>query len=322
MCVCDDHYFVLLAALVKSIEVNHITSEHLLFYIVEDSVSEQNRNKLLASIDETKTSLRFVKMEEFAPKNVKLPVDTSSYPSNIYMRLFIPYFLPKEMEKVIYLDVDMIVLKDISILWHQEMGKNIIAAVQDPWVKIVSRWGGVENYQEFNLQEQAKYFNTGLLIMDLKKWRDNDVTTKVIRCVNENKEHAHFPDQYGLNVVLANDWMELDPLWNCFAYHEGHHPYLIHFSGRKPIYRSYNFKEEYRAIFFEYLKMTRWSEFRPIGETKRYLKKLSNFINKLGKFKSNPIITNVSSSNRYKIMVDRVKNIYKFKIISIINLIL
>ncbi|WP_181304117.1 glycosyltransferase family 8 protein [Rufibacter sp. XAAS-G3-1] len=281
VCVCDDHYFVHLAALIKSIEVNHTSGEKLLFYIVEDSVSVQSKRKLLDSINESMTTLHFIKMDECAPVDVKLPVDSSSYPLNIYMRLFIAYFLPQHIEKIIYLDVDIIVQRDISILWEQELRGNTVAAVQDHWVKIVSRWGGVDNYKEFGLQADTKYFNTGLLIIDLKKWRENNITAKVIKCIKSNREYAHFPDQYGLNVVLADTWLELNPLWNCFAYQDGPEPFLIHFTGRKPIYKSYYFKEEYKKTFYKYLKLTKWSDFKPLGETRRYLKKMNNYLKKM-----------------------------------------
>ncbi|ALI99891.1 glycosyltransferase family 8 protein [Rufibacter tibetensis] len=285
VCVCDDHYFVHLAALIKSVEVNHATEEKLVFYIVEDAVSELSKRRLLDSINHEVTTLNFVKMEECTPDDFKLPVDGSSYPLNIYMRLFIPYFLPQNIERVIYLDVDMVLQEDISVLWKQDLKGLTVAAVQDPWVRIVSKWGGIENYKEFGLQEDTKYFNTGLLIMNLEQWREDNITAKVIKCINSNKEHAHFPDQYGLNVVLANKWLELNALWNCFAYHEGDEPYLIHFTGRKPIYKSYYFREDYKSTFYKYLQLTQWSDFKPIGETKRYLKKINNFLSKFNKIK-------------------------------------
>src|SRR5690606_40495479 len=50
-------------------------------------------------------------------------------------------------------------------------------------------------------------------------------------------------------------------------------PFLIHFTGRKPIYLTYNYRQDYKDLFFEYLEQTPWKGYKQIGETTRYLKR-------------------------------------------------
>lgn len=280
VCVCDNHYAILLAALVKSVEVNHHTGEKIEFYIVEDGITKKNKALIANSVDQSKIAIHWLVMSECLPKDAKLPVDKSSLPLNIYIRLFIPYFIPNNIKKVIFLDVDMIMLEDISKLWNVDLGDNIVGAVQDQFIQIVSRWGGVSNYEELGIPADNKYFNAGLMLIDILKWNSEDITNKVLDCLSQHKDHALFQDQYGLNAVLALKWYDLDPLWNRFAYSEEERPYLIHFTGRKPIYKSYEYSENYKAIFFGYLNMTGWKNFKPIGETSRYLKKFNNILEK------------------------------------------
>lgn len=280
VCVCDNHYAILLAALIKSIESNHHTSEKVEFFIVEDDISAKNKLSIDQSVNADKIIIHWLVMADCLPKNAKLPVDKSSLPLNIYIRLFIPYFIPKNVKKVIFLDVDMIMLEDISKLWHTPLGDNIVAAVQDQFIQVVSRWGGVSNYEALGIPADNKYFNAGLMVIDIDKWNDADITNKVISCLSEHKDHALFQDQYGLNAVLALKWYSLDPLWNRFAYSEEERPFLIHFTGRKPIYKSYEFSEKYKEIFYTYLRMTGWKNFKPIGETSRYIKKFNNILEK------------------------------------------
>lgn len=280
VCVCDNHYAILLAALIKSVESNHQTSEKLNFYVVEDGVSEKNKQRITSSVNPEMITINWLAMADCLPKDAKLPVDRSNLPLNIYARLFIPYFIPKTIKKVIFLDVDMIMLEDISRLWNTDLEGNIVGAVQDQFIQIVSRWGGVANYEELGIPADNKYFNSGLMVMDIEKWEAADITNRVIKCVSDYKEHAFFPDQYGLNAILASSWKVLDPLWNRFAYSEEERPFLIHFTGRKPIYKSYEFSEKYKAIFYSYLNMTGWKNFKPIGETSRYLKKINNILEK------------------------------------------
>lgn len=282
ICICDDHYAILLAVLIKSIEANHSSAEKLSFFIVEDNISRKNKNRINNFVDKSKTEITWLKMSNCIPKGFKLPIDKSSLPLNIYVRLFIPQFITdKVIEKILFLDVDMVMLEDVSKLWNTDMGENIVAAVQDQFIQIVSKWGGIANFEQLKIHPDTKYFNAGLMLIDLIKWRNEDITNKVINAITTHKEHALFQDQYGLNVSLSNKWHELDPLWNRFAYSEDKKPNLIHFTGRKPIYKSYEFSEHYKSIFFEYLGQTAWKNFKQISETTRYLKKITNIFEKI-----------------------------------------
>ncbi|MBB5436373.1 lipopolysaccharide biosynthesis glycosyltransferase [Pedobacter sp. AK017] len=280
VCVCDNHYAILLAALIKSIEINHKSNEIIEYFIVEDGISRENKNRITNSIHQNATVIHWLPMKSCLPEEAKIPIDKSSLPLNIYTRLFIPHFIPDTVNKVIFLDVDMIVLEDISKLWHTDLENNIVGAVQDQFIQLVSRWGGVSNYKELGIAEDNKYFNAGLMVIDIQKWKAADITDKVIQCIFKNSALAQFQDQYGLNAVLAKDWKELDALWNRFAYSEDKRPFLIHFTGRKPIYKTYEFSEDYKKIFFEYLNQTDWKNFKPISETKRYFKKVKNILDK------------------------------------------
>lgn len=278
----DNHYTILLAALIKSIEANLSADKKIDIYIIEDNVSQANKIKLQQSINSNITTLIWKEMSGVIPPGIKLPLDRSSYPLNIYMRLFIPYFIPQEIETVLYLDVDMIVQKDIATLFENDLSNYVVAAVLDPRIiTFDNSWGGVLNYTELGLPGSTRYFNTGLLIMNTKKWREQNVTEKIITCIDTHKKFANYPDQYGLNVVLANEWLELDPLWNHFSTIDtSETPFLIHFVERKPIYKAYNFSEDFKKIFYSYLNQTAWKNFQPIGESSRYIKKIKNILNK------------------------------------------
>src|SRR5690606_22504304 len=117
--VCDDFYAILLAAFLKSIEVNHHTDEQVDVYIIDDHISVHNRQKIVDSLESNdKSTLNWIKMTEAIPKNAKLPLVHNAYPLNILVRLFIPHFIPSQIRRIIYLDVDMIMLGDISDLWR------------------------------------------------------------------------------------------------------------------------------------------------------------------------------------------------------------
>jgi lipopolysaccharide biosynthesis glycosyltransferase len=277
--VCDDHFSVMLATLIKSIEINHKESEIIEIYIVEDKVSAKNKERIILSAQHSKTTLCWLKMADIVNLSL-LPLDTSSFPLNVYVRLFIPHFLPESCSKAIYLDVDMIVLSDLSELWNTDMKGCAIAGVPDRAGTIGTSWAGIKNFVELGLPAETVYYNSGLLLFDLQKWRNSTFTAQILECIEKNKQFANFPDQYGLNVVFANRWHKLDSRWNTYAFSTEERPFIIHFIGQKPIYTSYNNNLKYQEAFFSYLALTEYADFKPRNKYVRLLHKLSHLLQK------------------------------------------
>ncbi len=280
--VCDDYYTILMGAFLKSIELNYHGEVPIETYIIDDNISAKNRRKISSTLTTGKLNLHWIKMTDAIPKDAELPFINNYYPLNILARLFIPHFIPSYIQRIIYFDVDMIMLDDITNLWHIDIGENIIGAISDTIgldAKDKTLADGIANYAELGLNPALKYFNSGLLIIDVDKWKQHDITAKTLRVISENKTYAKLSDQYGLNVTLAGSWFEVDPKWSCFSVHEMPNPSLIHYFYRKPIYKSYTFK--YRDEFYHYLEQTAWKGFKPIGDTSRYFKKVKNLLHKL-----------------------------------------
>lgn len=276
----DNHYAILIAALLKSIEQNHKTDEHIDFHIIDDGISPKTKEKLNTIADPSRITLKWFKSKEIVPPNIVIPVDNSAFPLTVYMRVFSPYVVDKDVDRLIYLDVDTIVQGDISDLWNVDLGDYTVAAAQDVGKTVDCEWGGIANYKELGLTADTKYFNSGVLVINPKKWREADYSNQVITALSTYKQYVQLADQYGLNVVLANKWLELDPKWNWFAFKENENPYLVHFLDIKPIFTSYNSKEVYKDEFYRYLSLTPWKNFKPISGNQRYIRKVINKIKK------------------------------------------
>ncbi|TAG12353.1 MAG: glycosyltransferase family 8 protein [Sphingobacteriia bacterium] len=280
----DAHYMVLLAALIKSLEYTLEEDALICFHIIEVKLTPQLKKQMEDSVDARRIEIDWVHLSNDLLNKFKLPLDRSSYPQDIYMRLLIPYILDPSIQKVLYLDVDMVVLKSVSSIFETDLGECIIAAVKDQRVTSFGHsWGGIKNYKMLGLSPDLPYFNTGLLLIDIQSWRAFEVTKKVFECISKNKQYANYPDQYGLNVVLAEKWKQLDPRWNYFSCGDDPRPFLVHFVGRKPIFGSYNGNSRYKELFFGYLKNTKWYNLGAVSELERYKQKLSIVFSKLMK---------------------------------------
>lgn len=276
----DNHYAILLGALIKSIEENHKTSEKIDLYIIDDGISESNRKKISQTATPAVTTLYWFKTREVLPPGIRIPVDKSAFPITTYLRLFAPYIIPAEIHRFIYLDVDMIMLEDVSKLWHIDLQGRLLGAVQDLSKTVGSDWGGIPHYQKFGFKADDLYFNAGLIVGDAVRWRKEDVSNRVIKAISDNLHEVNLADQYGLNVVLNNQWLPLDERWNAFSALDIKDPYLIHFLDIKPIFKTYRSSPAYREEFYKYLDLTPWKDFKPISDYHRLARKAYNKLRK------------------------------------------
>lgn len=279
--VCDNHLVIMLSALLKSIENSHTSDELIVVYIVNDGISKRNVKKIDRTLQTGKIILVWKTMKDAIPSDFKFPLENSIFPLNAYVRLFLHHFLPKDLNKAIYLDVDTIVLNDISILWEIDIKEHVLAAVIDEIRVVSSPSHGIRNYKELGMHPETKYFNSGLLVIDLQRWNDMNLTERVFDVIHKNSDFVTYPDQYGLNVVFANNWFELDPRWNLFAYNSDKNPFLIHFISIKPLFKGYYFNPAYQDKFYSILKLTPWNDYKPKDD---YIWKLKRIRNKISKY--------------------------------------
>ena len=128
-----------------------------------------------------------------------------------YFRLEIANILPKKIDRVIYMDVDLLVLQDIEKLWSYDLQGNPLAAVPDYGIMASKRFMK-QKHQVLGLPADSLYFNSGVVVMDLKQWREHNYAEQVIKLAAEGKLPHH--DQDALNKVFMNRWMPLPLKWN------------------------------------------------------------------------------------------------------------
>lgn len=157
---------------------------------------------------------RFETLQRISPfKFVPLKIEQAFFQNwpklrwsiSTYYRLILPSLLP-ELEKVLYLDCDLLVLDDISDLWATELGGRSCAAVP---VKI-SR----ESFKQLGLPDEAVYFNAGVMLFNLKKMRTQNHEKRFIHLFHELGDQIKYPDQDILNLAYWSDYVKLPLRWN------------------------------------------------------------------------------------------------------------
>lgn len=147
------------------------------------------------------------------------------YPKEMYYRLLSPLILPRQVERVLYLDPDMLIINPLRPLWKQNLGGNVFAAA--------SHTGLTEMANEINqrrLDTEHEYFNSGVMLIDLKAARSLVTAEDVFRCVSEHEKELILPDQDVFNMLYGKQTLPVeDVLWNYDV--RNYAKYLIRSSG-------------------------------------------------------------------------------------------
>lgn len=190
--------------------------------------------------------------------------------STTYHRLLLPRLLPEEVTRAIWLDCDLLVTTDLVRLWETDLGGFHLLAVRDAIVPQVSSTYGIRRWRELGLPRGAPYFNAGVMLVDVNRWRNDDVGALADDYLRQTPDVV-FWDQEGLNAVLSGRWGELDPRWNRMPFAErrrdthGAHaaPWIVHFSGTLKPWRLPEPSSGPRSLFYRHLDQTPWAAWRP-----------------------------------------------------------
>ena len=258
----DNGYIPFLGVALSSLIENTSKGNKYAIKVLFTSVTEENKARI-KKYEKENISIEFVDLNKQL-EEIKEKLYTRNYFSNTtYYRLFIPELYP-EYDKAVYIDSDTICLADIADLYNTDMGDNLIAAVPDgavqsiePFQDYVERVVGVADYN--------KYFNAGVIVMNLKELREYKFEEKFIYMLGKIRFEVA-QDQDYLNRLCKGRVKIIDYSWNrmpIMGKRDGEIN-LIHYNlGAKPWYFDDVLYQEY---FWKYAKKTEfYNEIKAIG---------------------------------------------------------
>ncbi len=237
-------------------------------FILSEGLNKKNITDIATLADIYQQNIEIVIVKEELLKNC--PIRKGDHVSiATYYRIIAPELLPSRIDRVLYLDCDIIINNCITELYNTNLDDKAFGAIID------EDHLNTEKYSRLNIAFNKGYINAGVLLMNLKYWREHNLVNKCLSFINENQKKLKQHDQDALNAVLY-DKIKLLPLKynfqtgflfkNVYPFDENvkneisdtaYNPTVIHYTTiRKPWVK--RCQHPYRNHFHYYRKKSLW----------------------------------------------------------------
>ena len=267
-CCSNEKLAPMFGVVVTSVGIN-VTSDDVMMYLLHNGLKRSTVKRLQKIADRYNVGLKFLEIDLEILKDC--PVDEKIHYGNImmYARLLLPSMLPN-LDKVIYLDCDLVVCKDLKSLWETDVNDVAVTMAPDLLYQdkaTLSRLGINNNY-----------LNSGVIVMNLDYWRKHDVMKRLLAYISDKGNELIYNDQDSLNAILHDERRQLPVKYNVTPHYflknpdnypkEMHeeirdariNPIIFHFLGKiKPW--SLGCYLPGKELFMKYQKASGWRHF-------------------------------------------------------------
>lgn len=244
-------------------------------YVLTLELSEENQKKLQEIAQYFHRKLIFCNLDDLRER-IGYEVDTGGFDISVMLRLFMGDLLPESVERVLYLDCDTVVLQSLKHLWREDLEEKILGAVMEPTIYQAVK-------ESIDLGEEDPYYNSGVLLVDLKQWREQKIQERLLQFWKDKGGKLFASDQDVLNGTLKGQIHTLMPRYNFFtnyryfSYRElvkqgktykavtprelwiaKKHPFIVHYMGDERPWIAGNLNH-YRSAYERYLEKTPWA---------------------------------------------------------------
>jgi lipopolysaccharide biosynthesis glycosyltransferase len=275
-CAIEGAYVPHSAAMLHSVLAHSGGRPVTVHYLHGPQLPRHPRGPLTEMVERHGGTIEFVTVpdEELAG----LPVAGFTLKATWY-RALVADLLPA-LERILFLDADLLALDDLGPLWDTELGGRHLAAVTN-----VFQADHLHRPAELGIDRPQRYFNAGVMLLDLDALRRDECARAMRDFGVAHADDLMFRDQDALNVVLGESRLELHPRWN-FMNSFVHFPWAAYAFGaealdearRRPGIRHFEgpdrnkpwhwlCQDPARELYFEHRRHTPWPEVEIEGRT-------------------------------------------------------
>lgn len=206
----SDSFAPVLGISMASVFENNKDFEDITVYVIENKITEENKQKLRQLADNYGRNVVFVPMPDInETEHLNLKKVKEKWIFDSYCRMFLDHLLPDTVERVLYLDGDVLVVDSLNDLWNLDMQGNSAAAVTDCFSEAY--------YQLFGFSNEGHYCNSGVILFDLKVWHKMNMAEEVRKYVAQNNGYVFFMEQTVFSYIMQKKLNRLPPNYNTYT---------------------------------------------------------------------------------------------------------
>lgn len=231
----DDNFWAPAYATMRSVCLFTHRRADLVFHLCHRTLSADHRADLEAITAEFPVRLHWYDLDQselFRDIATRMP-ENRRLSNIVYARLMIDRLVGPGVERVLYLDCDMLVRADIAELYDTDLRERPIAAVRDTIGAFIANGRDLRNNRDI-FDPADPYFNAGMVLIDTAKWRAADILGRMEAAHASGVMQRIYYDQDLLNLIFKNNWHQLPWRWNTIDArhaHEGLDPAILHYTG-------------------------------------------------------------------------------------------
>lgn len=207
LCATDKNFIPYCGIMLTSLFFTNRAVKFHVHIIIPNDISEEELNCFKDLAAEYHQQISFVTINPLLYKYC--PVREGDNVSlAAYYRILAPEILPKAIDKILYLDCDILINGSIEKLYNMDISNHSCAVVMDP---IACR---SDEYERLQYSPDLSYFNSGVMLINLDYWRRNDITKQCLDFIRSYPERVVWHDQDALNYVLRDSKIMLDVTYN------------------------------------------------------------------------------------------------------------
>lgn len=199
----DSNYVEQLIVMLTSLLMSNI-NETFDVYVANSSLNDEDFSLINNCVDSERCKIINVKITDDVFGDAPI---TDRYPKEMYYRIFAACYLPKELDRILYLDPDLVIINSIDDLYNMNLGNNFFAAASH-----VHRNLKIINEIRLDMPEDSTYINSGVMLLNLNELRSRQSIQEVYDYIENYKLFLVLPDQDVLNGVYADRTVHIDPL--------------------------------------------------------------------------------------------------------------
>ena len=256
---CDDDFIQHMGIMLISLLKNTTEPQNINIFFLDHGIKQQSKDSINRICSEYRAMIQFLEIDG----NVFEDFYISHHINQVtYYRIIAPLTVPRDIKRVLYLDGDVIVEGDIKELFRIDLNNQVIGAIPDPY--------GIERIQELDIPN-SKYFNAGILLIDVEKWNSKNLTKQLLDYIQNNNTLKYW-DQDALNANLYDLWEELPLEWNyqtAIALNKEYSelsPKIIHYTEPQKPWQIFC-RHPYSDRYYKYIEFSEWKLYNPIPDT-------------------------------------------------------